>query len=106
MLMMKLAETPDGPDPTQYSRNGSGIPTIMWPNGRYDEAGTWDELLENIRMSQWSDMNEQEFRRTMARRAAIWSSTIIMVNCTAARFIRELERAGILIVLGGQEVSE
>ena len=67
--------------------------TITWSNGSRDTARTWQALLDRIRRAQWIEMEEDEFRAEMGKRAWVWSETVIDIGASPRRFFEELERA-------------
>jgi len=70
---------------------------VRWDNGETDEAPTWQALLDHVRETQWHTSDtEIEFREEMARRALLWSGTVIEAAGAPAQFFRELERAKLI----------
>lgn len=68
----------------------------IWPDGHIDQAPTWRGLEAAIREEQWHTYSRRGFRREMAKRAQVWSNTAVKRRGSAERFLRELERAGLL----------
>lgn len=73
---------------------------VIWGNGTITTGRTWEEIEDTIRDKQWDKYpDELEFREEMARRAMVWSGTTLVpsdLGGTSYRFLRALERAGIL----------
>lgn len=71
---------------------------VRWSNNRIDAAPTWEELEKRVRVDQWGEFTEEEFRAVMAKRAWRWSRTDIDTDGSSELFFRELERAGLVLV--------
>lgn len=77
----------------------TNLKRIRWSNGQVDAAPTWDALLHRVRTTQWSVMDDEEFRGVMAKRAWRWSGTSIATDGTAEQFIAEWARALLVEIL-------
>jgi len=73
---------------------------VRWSNGSVTAAATWQELLDKVRQLQWWDWSEDTFRQILAKRAERWSSTVIDFDAPPDELFRELERAGLVEILG------
>lgn len=69
---------------------------IRWSNGQIDKADTWQALLDEVRLTQWRDMDEEKFRVVMYDRAWMWSNTKIDFMAPAEQLFRELQYAGLI----------
>lgn len=74
--------------------------TITWSNGHLDAAYTWAEMMEIVRVTQWTTLDEVAFRGEMSKRAYLWSGYSIDMGARPQRFFEELQNAG-LIKIGG-----
>lgn len=72
------------------------IVAVRWPDGKVQTAETWEDLEEQVRVSQYDIPAKESFREHMANRAKKWSGTEIMTSGTSNDFFWELERAGML----------
>jgi hypothetical protein len=73
---------------------------VRWSNGSVTGAATWQELLDKVRQLQWWDWSEENFRMVLAKRADRWSNTTIDFDAPADELFRELQRAGLVEILG------
>lgn len=74
---------------------------VMWSDGTLMSGRTWraveDELRDSQKWGKYPDV--REFREEMAHRAMVWSGTVLTdadVDGTSYRFLRSLERAGMI----------
>jgi len=72
---------------------------IRWADGSEQEATDWVQMLKDTIAVQWSQMSKTEFKAEMAHRAAVWSETNLDQTQKAEGFFREMERAGLLVIL-------
>lgn len=79
------------------------MPIIRWPNGEINEATTWGALFDLVQEAQWRTMSKRRFRRVMARRAVVWSNMEINKKAPPEAFFEELERAGMLQIIGHRQ---
>jgi len=82
------------------------MPSIRWSNGMVDKAGTWQEILDHVRATQWFDMPEDEFRAVLATRALRWSKTIVDPSLPARDLFFALEEAKLVEILTATEADE
>lgn len=75
------------------------IVAVRWSNGMVDRADSWDELLENIRLDQFSEFDPVEFRDVLAKRAWRWSRTRIDRDAEPAVFFMELAHAKLIEIV-------
>ncbi len=75
------------------------MPTVIWSNGKVDQAETWEQLETLIRLDQWSGMDPEEFREEMAKRAYRWSGLRIDRGLTAQDFFAELAAAYLIEIV-------
>lgn len=73
---------------------------IIWSNGERTTARTWAAMFEKVRASQWRELDEQEFRTELAKRAYVWSRTEIDPYGTYRELFYELARAGLVVIEG------
>lgn len=76
---------------------------IQWPDGVTAEAQTWGELLEKLRLDQWSVTSALRFRFELRRRAEIVSGYRIpfltLLTASADRFAFVLASAELFTIL-------
>lgn len=78
------------------------LPAVRWPDGRIDQAKTWQALLERVNALPWNaKMDEAEFRQELARRAWVWNAEVVRPSLGARALFRALERAKMLEILSG-----
>lgn len=75
------------------------MPAVIWPDGHYDSAPTWEGVFDLIRSEQWDDYSRAGFRRELGRRCRIWSGVEIDVTADYPEFFRSLEGAGFLRIV-------
>jgi hypothetical protein len=73
----------------------------VWLDGSLTTGRSWDEVEEQLRVSQWekykdTDAGRADFREEMAARAWVWSRTYVDKHGTSEEFMRQLEAAGLL----------
>lgn len=78
---------------------------IRWPDGKEYGGNSWSDLLRRINALPWNEhMDESEFRQELARRAYVWSETIVNPAAPPATLFRELAKAGALEILSDGRV--
>jgi hypothetical protein len=71
---------------------------VRWSNGQADRAHSWEALESKIRNDQWWDLDPDEFRIVMQKRAYRWSLIEITTLGTSEEFFKELERARLIVI--------
>lgn len=75
---------------------------LVWPDGSIITAGTFEELEEALRASQWHTFkSRREFRREMRKRAELWSGRRVskpVLYQTPKAFIYQLVNSGMCIL--------
>lgn len=72
--------------------------TLTFPDGTSLKAPTPSAALKRWRERQWHETDPQSFRDELAKRAWIWSESIVNAKAPAAQFLRELAEAGLVKV--------
>lgn len=75
------------------------MPAVIWPDGHYDSAPSWEGVFDLIRSEQWEDFTRAEFRRELARRCRIWSGVDIDPTADYPDLFRALEDAAFLRIV-------
>lgn len=75
------------------------MPAVIWPDGHYDSAPTWEGVFDLIRSEQWHDFTRAEFRRELGRRCLLWSGVEVDVTADYADLFLALEGAGFLRIV-------
>jgi len=76
------------------------MPACIWPDGTFHEAASWGKLLETIREHPWNAIySDEEFRRVLAKRAYIWSTTIVDPTTSDEEFFSQLHDAGLIRII-------
>jgi hypothetical protein len=73
---------------------------VILTSGKILTANTWNELEQQLRDDEWNPSKKLKFRLEFGRRAYNWSRTIIDTEAGSRRFFRQLERAGMLRIVG------
>lgn len=67
----------------------------IFPDGAMVVAPSFVALEDALKEDAWNPSKHQAFRLEMARRAKIWSSTVVDPESKAKQFLQDLERAGL-----------
>lgn len=74
--------------------------TVRWTDGTTQSAPTAEQLLLDVAKGQWSvpprETRERDIRRILRHRAEVWSGEPVDKALPAAKFIADLEMAGLL----------
>lgn len=70
---------------------------VLFPNGTVVEAEDADELLEIWREKEWNrDLPEHLWSNELARRAWVWSGTVVNPALRSDELLEELAHAGLV----------
>ena len=75
------------------------IVAVRWSNGQVDIAESWDELLERLRLIQFSEFTTAEFKSVLAKRALRWSGTDVDPDVDAGFFFLQLAWAKLIEIV-------
>jgi hypothetical protein len=76
---------------------------VRWSNGQVDRAASWDELLENIRVDQFSEWPTDEFKAVLATRAYRWTGAKVDTDLPAEQFFVELAWAKLIEIVNDEK---
>lgn len=68
----------------------------VFADGSMVMGASYHDLEMELRSDEWNPSSKAKFRSQLALRARNWSGKVLQEEATSKRFLRGLERAGIL----------